>query len=50
MDMGIGQCVQVAPFWRSQTLAGTNLDLCLLMNWEQQRSRSRDQGSVIPQI
>lgn len=28
--MGIGQCVQVAPFWRSQTLAGTSLDLVFL--------------------
>lgn len=28
--MGIGQCVQVAPFWRSQTLAGSSLDFVFL--------------------
>lgn len=30
MDVGTGQCVQVAPFWRSQTLARTSLDLAFL--------------------
>lgn len=30
MDVGTGQCVQVAPFWRSQTLARNSLNLAFL--------------------
>lgn len=30
MDVGTGQCVQVAPFWRHQILARTSLDLVFL--------------------
>lgn len=34
MNVGVVQCVQAAPSWRSQILARTSLDLCFLMKWE----------------